>query len=413
MGSEGSLQRTGSSRKHDEETLGSSHSKLLDHKRPRVSAIRDFAPGCGRSTHFTTSVGSSDDMAREHHVPAVRDFPQGCGPSARLTTSVGTSDVARKHHVGAVRDFPPQCGTSASQEARNFDREAQSVKGDKPSTSSNTDKTNVYRSWWTGKVAHRSKPNGDIGPIKKQPEANRQPERSRNDSDNTRGKTTQFSAASLRNNNTSLIRTKVTETLSRFRDLCIEIERKKLREGAANPRRIDFEAAKILKKERGYVNTGSQIMGDVPGVEVGDIFRYRIELTIVGLHRQIEGGIDYTHFGNESLATSIVASGGYADDTHDLNSLTYTGHGGSVMHHNLPEHQELKRGNLALKNSIDAENPVRVIHGSETSGGRKQYVYVGLYLVERWWKETGDHGKIVYKFQLNRIQGQRSIPWLI
>ncbi|XP_050378288.1 YDG domain-containing protein At5g47150-like [Argentina anserina] len=399
MGSEGVLQhlellrrsKSVGEHRHKETILErsvSSRSKFPDHKRARVSAVRDFPPGCGRLTE--------------------------------LTTSAGTSGVARKHHVGAVRDFPPQCGRSTTLEARNFDQ-VRLVKGDKPPPPSNTTKTNVqkpgalpdvkhsYTSWWRGKVAQRPKPNGGTSTIKKQPQLDVLPQKSQNDRENIRGKSTNFRAASLRNSDNSLIRKKVTETLSRFRDLCIEIERKKLREGASSPRRIYYKALKMLKEERGFVNTGSQIMGEVPGVEIGDKFRYRVELTIVGLHRQTEGGIDYTYFGRESLATSVVASGGYADDMHDLNSLTYTGHGGSVMHHNLPGHQELKRGNLALKNSIETKNPVRVIYGSDSLGGSKNYVYVGLYSVEKFWKEMGGHGKFVYKFQLNRIPGQSSI----
>ncbi|TQD92502.1 hypothetical protein C1H46_021916 [Malus baccata] len=48
---------------------------------------------------------------------------------------------------------------------------------------------------------------------------------------------------------------------------------------------------------------------------------YRAELTIVDLHRQIQGGTDYVKHGGKILATSIVASGGYADDLDNSNSL--------------------------------------------------------------------------------------------
>ncbi|KAM1527507.1 hypothetical protein TB2_016559 [Malus domestica] len=57
---------------------------------------------------------------------------------------------------------------------------------------------------------------------------------------------------------------------------------------------------------------------------------YRVELTIVDLHRQIQGGADYVKHGGNILATSIVASGGYADDF-DIKFLDYTGQVGNVM----------------------------------------------------------------------------------
>jgi euchromatic histone-lysine N-methyltransferase len=72
-----------------------------------------------------------------------------------------------------------------------------------------------------------------------------------------------------------------------------------------------------------------------------------------------------------------------------------------------PEDQKLERGNLALKNSSEEKNPVRVIRGSESVDGKsKIYVYDGLYLVESCWQEMGSHGKLVYKFRLRRIPGQ-------
>jgi euchromatic histone-lysine N-methyltransferase len=129
--------------------------------------------------------------------------------------------------------------------------------------------------------------------------------------------------------------------------------------------RVDLKASKILRDNNMYVNTGKQIVGAVPGVEVGDQFHYRIELCIVGLHRQIQAGIDFLKRGNVTLATSIVASGGYEDDIDGGDVLIYTGHGGNNYSGDKRQnkHQKLERGNLALKNSIDRKIPVRVIRG--------------------------------------------------
>lgn len=209
-------------------------------------------------------------------------------------------------------------------------------------------------------------------------------------------------------------RTRVRETLRLFQAVC----RKLLQEEEAGkkvqgnaPRRIDFIAAKILKDRGKYVNVCKQILGPVPGVEVGDEFRYRIELNIIGLHRQIQGGIDYVKCGQKILATSIVASGGYTNNLDNSDVLIYTGQGGNMMHSDKkPEDQKLERGNLALKNSFDEKSPVRVIRGSESSDGRT-YVYDGLYLVEKWWQDMGPHGKLIFKFQLCRIPGQPELAW--
>eukprot|EP00253_Pinus_taeda_P015100 PITA_15100 len=167
-----------------------------------------------------------------------------------------------------------------------------------------------------------------------------------------------------------------------------------------------------------YVNTGEQIVGAVPGVEVGDQFRYRIELCIVGLHRQIQAGIDFLKQGNVTLATSIVASGGYEDDIDGGDVLIYTGHGGNNYSGDKRQnkHQKLERGNLALKNCIDRKTPVRVIRGyKQTNTGIHEnkkgtvnviYTYDGLYDVQTYWLDKGVSGYSVFKFQLKRQHGQ-------
>ena len=212
----------------------------------------------------------------------------------------------------------------------------------------------------------------------------------------------------------AITRSKVRETLRLFQAIC----KKLLQEDEANGkergrgnRRFDLQASKILKENGKYVNTGKQILGSVPGVEIGDEFHYRIELNIIGLHRQIQGGIDYVKHDGLILATSVVASGGYTDDLDNSDSLIYTGQGGNVMNTGKePEDQKLERGNLALKNSMQERNPVRVIRGYDSSDG-KMYFYDGLYVVVKCWQDLGPHGKLVFKFQLDRIPNQPELAW--
>ncbi|KAK2648156.1 hypothetical protein Ddye_015645 [Dipteronia dyeriana] len=212
-------------------------------------------------------------------------------------------------------------------------------------------------------------------------------------------------------------RSKVRETLRLFQAVCrklLQEEEAKFKE-QSSIRRIDCVAARILKDKGKHVNVGKQIIGSVPGVEVGDEFQYRIELNIIGLHRPTQGGIDYLKQNGKIIATSIVASGGYDDDLDSSDVLTYTGQGGNVMNGGKePEDQKLERGNLALVNSKHAENPVRVIRGeTKASDSTRKYVYDGLYLVDRYWQEMGPHQKLVFKFKLVRIPGQPELAWKV
>ncbi|KAL2542798.1 Histone-lysine N-methyltransferase [Abeliophyllum distichum] len=94
------------------------------------------------------------------------------------------------------------------------------------------------------------------------------------------------------------------------------------------------------------------------------------------------------------VATSIVASGGYADD--------------------------MENGDV-LMNSLSTKTPVRVVRGwketraSESPDSRAEivstYIYDGLYTVEKYWTKTGHHGKLVFMFELRRNPGQPELAW--
>ncbi|KMS99946.1 hypothetical protein BVRB_1g017910 [Beta vulgaris subsp. vulgaris] len=177
-------------------------------------------------------------------------------------------------------------------------------------------------------------------------------------------------------------------------------------------------ALKIFKDHGKYINTKKR-MGPVPGVEVGDLFNYRVELDIIGLHKPIQSGIDFIKLDDEYVAISIVASGRYDNDMVNSDVLIYTGQGGNVAGGcKQLEDQKLERGNLALKNSIDKKNLVRVIQGFKerkmTGGVRTtipSYIYDGLYSVNRYWQESGRHGMLIYKFELRRVPHQPEITW--
>ncbi|KAF3324912.1 histone-lysine N-methyltransferase, H3 lysine-9 specific SUVH4-like protein [Carex littledalei] len=222
-------------------------------------------------------------------------------------------------------------------------------------------------------------------------------------------------------------RAKVKRCLRLFqvisRQLLQEVESgKKLPDMEIN--RIDLRTAKILGELNETLNRDKPVVGLVPGVEVGDEYRYRAELSVLGLHRPPQAGIDYTMWNGIHIATSIVASGGYSDDMENENVLIYTGAGGKPTGktgHTEPEDQKLKRGNLALKNSIETKTPVRVIHGQSTSNSGKvvmTFTYDGLYRVEKYWREKetymvkGEPKTVaVFKFRLKRLEGQPELNW--
>ncbi|KAI3468262.1 hypothetical protein Pfo_024925 [Paulownia fortunei] len=228
-------------------------------------------------------------------------------------------------------------------------------------------------------------------------------------------------------------RNRVRDTLRLFHAICRKLlqqeeansmpeEEGKSRQSGKKYKRIDLLTAKAIKERGKEVNTEKQILGEVPGVEVGDEFQYRVELAVVGIHRLYQAGIDWMKLNGVPVATSIVASGAYADDLENADVLIYSGQGGNVIGKSKqPEDQKLERGNLALRNSISAQTPVRVVRGwKETKAVDPldpkpkmvmTYVYDGLYKVKNYWTETGPHGKQVFMFELRRNPGQPELAW--
>ncbi|KAM0838071.1 hypothetical protein ACQ4PT_061211 [Festuca glaucescens] len=169
-------------------------------------------------------------------------------------------------------------------------------------------------------------------------------------------------------------------------------------------------------KERTEGVQGSQ----ASGVDVGDQFYSRAEMVVLGIHGHWMKGIDYMgpnyqdktgHQGlTFPLATSIVMSGVYEDDFDKADEIIYTGEGGNNLLGNSHQktNQTLLRGNLALKNSKDNRNPIRVIRGhkEKDSYTGKVYTYDGLYQVMDCLSEKGVRGHLVFKFKLKRLEGQ-------
>ncbi|CAA0837387.1 Histone-lysine N-methyltransferase- H3 lysine-9 specific SUVH3 [Striga hermonthica] len=175
--------------------------------------------------------------------------------------------------------------------------------------------------------------------------------------------------------------------------------------------------AGALLSSRGLRANSSKRVGHVPGVEVGDIFFFRMELCIVGLHAPSMSGIDYMSvklsMDEEPVAVSIVSSGGYDDAEGGNNNnngdvLIYSGQGGVQRKDGQMFDQKLERGNLALEKSLHRGNDVRVIRGIKDISGSmgKIYVYDGLYRIRESWAEKNKLGCSVFKYKLVRMPGQ-------
>ncbi|WJX10494.1 Histone-lysine N-methyltransferase member suvh2 [Trifolium repens] len=178
--------------------------------------------------------------------------------------------------------------------------------------------------------------------------------------------------------------------------------------------RSDLRASAIMRSHGLWLNRDKRIVGAIPGVCIGDVFLYRMELVVVGLHGQPQAGIDYLPgsmcSNGEPIATSVIVSGGYEDDVDQGDVIIYSGHGGQDKNSRQVFHQKLEGGNLAMERSMHYGIEVRVIRGvrceGTSSASGKVYVYDGLYRIVECWFDVGKSGFGVYKYKLWRIDGQ-------
>ncbi|OIV93802.1 hypothetical protein TanjilG_03765 [Lupinus angustifolius] len=182
--------------------------------------------------------------------------------------------------------------------------------------------------------------------------------------------------------------------------------------------RGDLRAASLMRDQGLWLNRDKRIVGAIPGIDVGDVFLFRMELCVLGLHGQIQAGIDYLpgsmSSNGEPIATSVIVSGGYEDDLDDGEVIVYTGQGGQEKNsYRHASHQKLEGGNLALERSMHYGIEVRVIRGvryeGSASSSGKVYVYDGLYKIVDCWFDVGRSGFGVYKYKLRRIEGQEKM----
>ncbi|KAM5237840.1 LOW QUALITY PROTEIN: E3 ubiquitin-protein ligase UHRF1 [Ctenodactylus gundi] len=172
--------------------------------------------------------------------------------------------------------------------------------------------------------------------------------------------------------------------------------------------------------------------GPIPGVPVGTMWRFRVQVSESGVHRPHVAGI---HGRSNDGAYSLVLAGGYEDDADHGNYFTYTGSGGRDLSGNKRTaeqscDQKLTNTNRALalncyapfddKKGNEAKDwrsgkPVRVVRNMK-GGKHSKYApaegnrYDGIYKVVKYWPEKGKSGFLVWRYLLRRDDTEPG-PW--
>lgn len=147
-----------------------------------------------------------------------------------------------------------------------------------------------------------------------------------------------------------------------------------------------------------------RFFGSKPEWQEDSEFPSRMALHDCGIHPPTDAGISYSE--NEG-ADSIVLSGGYVDDKDYGDTIVYTGMGGrDKKTRRQIANQQFARGNKALALNRDQGLPVRVTRGAghkSPYSPKTGYRYAGLYQVEDYWHEIGQHGFLVWRFRLQKL----------
>ncbi|XP_066328141.1 histone-lysine N-methyltransferase, H3 lysine-9 specific SUVH5-like [Miscanthus floridulus] len=216
----------------------------------------------------------------------------------------------------------------------------------------------------------------------------------------------------MADNRISVVRENVLTTLREFRIVykkLLEEEQIKWRE-RGHGLSPDLAAFNIFR-ERFCANYDDlKYDGSIPGVRIGDVFNSVMELYTVGIHRAQSLAVDHIRKKDGTcLAVSVVS---YAQPS-AFDSLDFLLHVGSVTD---TCDQEMEGTDMALKESMDTDTPVRVIHAVVTELGDdcqpKQltsYVYGGLYSVEKFNREKTSGSQYVSIFHLRRMAEQQHI----
>lgn len=149
----------------------------------------------------------------------------------------------------------------------------------------------------------------------------------------------------------------------------------------------------------------AKFFGQPNGIQVGQEFKRRDEMSSAYVHRPLQNGI---HGTKREGADSIVVSGGYTDDVDLGDVILYTGHGGRLSGSRTQTFDQSPDdpGNAGMITSQIQGLPIRVIRGANKKSAFAPdtgYRYDGLYQVESSEIIRGSEGFLVIRFRLIRI----------
>ncbi|KAF5795137.1 putative [histone H3]-lysine(4) N-trimethyltransferase [Helianthus annuus] len=422
-----------------------------------VPAVRDFPPGCGLNGY------NKPEEFRKYRktVPAIRDFPPGCGvneaerkPLKMLTkahsdlgkmTSVGDDKILESNRVENNKFSGSKPLESGRNKSYVVSRPAGKVKYWDPSCSKagygqkpKVTITHEPQKKLTKNVnkadsnVKKMTPDGMDELVTSRPVENsklkrfvpKELERSKSYLGSRSGAKVKYwdpmcEEVKKSEDTTTVVsqkentrREKIKEALDVFDQVYepfYQENRRKPKGEQISSWRIPTEAAEIVKRKLKWMDPG-KVVGSVCGVQIGDKFKYRALLKMIGLHSQPQAGIDFAKIEGKNLAISIVDSQRYLNVSGSSDTLIYSGQGGHGLFGSKspPKDQQLVSGNMAMKNSMDKKSPVRVIR-KVASFGMDVFVYDGLYIVDRYTDNKNAEGNIEFKFHLKRIPGQPAL----
>eukprot|EP01105_Mastigella_eilhardi_P027615 TRINITY_DN8613_c0_g1_i1.p1 TRINITY_DN8613_c0_g1~~TRINITY_DN8613_c0_g1_i1.p1 ORF type:complete len:758 (-),score=221.56 TRINITY_DN8613_c0_g1_i1:23-2296(-) len=225
---------------------------------------------------------------------------------------------------------------------------------------------------------------------------------------------------------------------------------RKVAKAAMTKKQAKMPSATATKKWGGGVSCAGRAKapvdkehwGPIPSVQVGQHFRYQINLSEEGVHIPLIAGIH----GGKDGCRSLVLAGGYPEDEDAGDLVIYTGSGGRDLklgnRRNAPQtfDQVLTKGNLAIskccvahkncpnckarakaceacRNRWREAKPIRVVRSYKLAktdhnkfAPKKGYRYDGIYKCVDYWFEKGKSGFQVVRFELQR-DDPAPAPW--
>lgn len=153
------------------------------------------------------------------------------------------------------------------------------------------------------------------------------------------------------------------------------------------------------------MKTNQQVEGAIHGVPVGSTFPSRESLRQAGIHNQrihgIQGQQDYG-------CQSIVLNGGYETDEDYGDRIWYTGAGGQENRVQVSDQSLTHSSNLALLQSIERRNPIRVTRGPKADAkfrpSENVFRYDGLFRAVDVEETQDSRGFVVYRFLLTALE---------